>query len=53
MTSPTESTEYPGLFREAIDESCELSDQSTADLYAEVSRTVDKRLWFLKAHLQS
>lgn len=52
MTSPTESTEFPGLFREAIDDSCELGDLSTADLYTEVSRTVDKRLWFLDAHLQ-
>ncbi len=38
--------------RAAIEESNELDDQSTADLYTEISRTLDKRLWFLEAHLQ-
>jgi starvation-inducible DNA-binding protein len=38
--------------REAIDRSGELGDQNTADLYTEVGRTVDKRLWFLEAHIQ-
>ena len=27
-------------------------NQSTADLYTEISRAADKRLWFLEAHLQ-
>ncbi|MHC5826448.1 MAG: DNA starvation/stationary phase protection protein Dps, partial [Nostoc sp.] len=30
----------------------ELDDLDTADLYTEISRTIDKRLWFLEAHLQ-
>jgi starvation-inducible DNA-binding protein len=38
--------------RESIDAAGELGDQATADLYTEVVRTVDKRLWFLEAHLQ-
>jgi starvation-inducible DNA-binding protein len=38
--------------RAGIDEAAGLGDQSTADLYTEVSRAVDKRLWFLEAHLQ-
>lgn len=43
---------YAAHARAAIDESNELDDQSTADLYTEISRTLDKRLWFLEAHLQ-
>ena len=43
---------YAAHVRSAIDESDGLGDKSTADLYTEVSRTVDKRLWFLEAHLQ-
>ncbi|WP_445636267.1 DNA starvation/stationary phase protection protein Dps [Nostoc sp. DSM 114161] len=38
--------------REAIDKTDELGDADTADLYTEISRTIDKRLWFLEAHLQ-
>ncbi len=44
--------QYAGSVREAIDESDKLEDSSTADLYTEISRTVDKRLWFLEAHIQ-
>src|SRR4051812_15133260 len=43
---------YAARIREGIDEAGKLGDQSTADLYTEISRTVDKRLWFLEAHLQ-
>jgi starvation-inducible DNA-binding protein len=38
--------------RAAIDKSTELSDADTADLFTEVSRGLDKSLWFLEAHLQ-
>lgn len=38
--------------RRAIDASAELGDQATADLYTEITRGLDKRLWFLEAHLQ-
>ncbi len=43
---------YAKMVREAIDKTDELGDADTADLYTEVSRTVDMRLWFLEAHLQ-
>lgn len=39
--------------RKAIDQSSELGDQDTADLFTEVSRGVDKWLWFVEAHLQA
>ena len=42
---------YAKHVREAIDATDELGDADTADLYTEVSRTIDKRLWFLEAHL--
>lgn len=38
--------------REAIDAADELGDKDTADLFTEVSRGLDKSLWFLEAHLQ-
>jgi starvation-inducible DNA-binding protein len=43
---------YAGRIRSAIIESDEIGDPSTADLYTEISRVADKRLWFLEAHLQ-
>ena len=44
---------YAQHARAGIDEAGQLGDPSTADLYTEISRTVDKRLWFLEAHLQA
>ncbi|BAZ12243.1 DNA starvation/stationary phase protection protein Dps [Calothrix sp. NIES-4071] len=44
---------YAKHLREAIDTTDELGDVDTSDLYTEVSRTIDKRLWFLEAHLQA
>lgn len=44
---------YAKSLREAIDKTNNLGDADTADLYTEVSRTIDKRLWFLEAHLQA
>lgn len=38
--------------RAAIDESERLGDMDTNDLFIEISRVVDKHLWFLEAHLQ-
>src|SRR6188508_1949970 len=38
--------------REAIDTATELGDMDTADLFTEVSRAIDKHLWFVEAHLQ-
>jgi starvation-inducible DNA-binding protein len=39
--------------RAAIDSSDELRDQDTADIFTEISRGVDKWLWFVEAHLQA
>ena len=39
--------------RLAIDASDELRDKDTADIFTEVSRGVDKWLWFVEAHLQA
>jgi len=39
--------------RTAIDQSDELGDKDTADIFTEISRGVDKWLWFVEAHLQS
>jgi starvation-inducible DNA-binding protein len=44
---------YAKHIREAIAKTDDLGDADTADLYTEVSRTIDKRLWFLEAHLQA
>lgn len=43
---------YAKLLREGIAKTAELEDADTSDLYTEVSRTIDKYLWFLEAHLQ-
>jgi starvation-inducible DNA-binding protein len=39
--------------RAAIDESDNLRDLDTADIFTEVSRGIDKWLWFVEAHAQS
>ena len=39
--------------RQGIDEADNLKDKDTADLFTEVSRDVDKLLWFVEAHIQS
>lgn len=39
--------------RKNIDETDELGDKDTADLYTGVSRGVDKLLWFVEAHNQA
>ncbi len=43
---------YAAATRRAMEESEDLGDTSTNDLFTEVSRQVDKDLWFLEAHLQ-
>jgi starvation-inducible DNA-binding protein len=39
--------------RKAIDESNDFGDLDTSDLFTEVSRGIDKWLWFVEAHLQA
>ncbi len=43
---------YGKLAREAIDAADEAGDKDTADLFTGVSRSIDKDLWFVEAHLQ-
>jgi starvation-inducible DNA-binding protein len=44
---------YANLARAAIGEANTLDDADTADLFTEISRDMDKHLWFLEAHLQT
>jgi starvation-inducible DNA-binding protein len=43
---------FTAKIRKAIDVADEHHDRSTADLFTEISRTADKQLWFLEAHVQ-
>ncbi|MGH8870460.1 MAG: DNA starvation/stationary phase protection protein Dps [Acidimicrobiia bacterium] len=45
--------QYAAGTRRAMEASEDLGDMSTNDLFTEVSRQIDKDLWFLEAHLQS
>jgi starvation-inducible DNA-binding protein len=38
--------------RASIDQATEAGDANTADVFTEVSRGLDKALWFLEAHVQ-
>jgi starvation-inducible DNA-binding protein len=44
---------YANLARSAIVEATSFDDMDTADLFTEISRAIDKHLWFLEAHLQA
>ena len=49
------ATRYASLaatMRSAIDSAADQGDMGTSDLFTEVSRELDKALWFLEAHLQ-
>ena len=39
--------------RQGIDETDQLGDKDTADLFTEISREIDKLLWFVEAHIQA
>ena len=43
---------YGNAVRDNIDETDEAGDADTADIFTEVSRGIDKQLWFLEAHVQ-
>lgn len=38
--------------RKAVSESAEAGDANSSDIFTEVSRGLDKQLWFLEAHLE-
>jgi len=44
---------YGELVRTAIGQAAELNDPATADIFTEISRGVDKNLWFIEAHNQA
>lgn len=46
-------SQFSGKAREAIDELDEMGDPDSMDILTEVSRGVDKWLWFVEAHLQT
>jgi starvation-inducible DNA-binding protein len=44
---------FGGSTRAAIDTATLAGDTDTADLFTEISRGVDKLLWFVEAHIQA
>ena len=44
--------EFGKTVRQNIDAAAELGDAGTADVFTEISREIDKQLWFIEAHLQ-
>lgn len=44
---------FGSAVRKVIDQANELGDLDTADLFTELSRGVEKWLWFVEAHLQA
>lgn len=46
-------SKYGGEIQKAIGNAEEVSDPDTADILTQISREVDKNLWFVEAHIQS
>lgn len=49
----TALADFGNIVRRNIDETNDLGDVDTADLFTEVSREIDKLLWFVEAHIQA
>ena len=49
----TALSDFGKRVRANIDEADEAGDMDTADLFTEVSRGIDKLLWFVEAHIQN
>jgi starvation-inducible DNA-binding protein len=49
----TALADFGNIVRKNIDETNDLGDADTADLFTEVSREIDKLLWFVEAHIQA
>ncbi|MEO6334383.1 MAG: DNA starvation/stationary phase protection protein Dps [Pyrinomonadaceae bacterium] len=48
----TALADFGKVVRKGIDEATDLGDQDTADIFTEISREIDKQLWFVEAHIQ-
>jgi starvation-inducible DNA-binding protein len=44
---------FGSVIRQGIDRADEMGDKDTADIFTEISRSVDKDLWFVEAHHQT
>jgi starvation-inducible DNA-binding protein len=40
------------IYAKHVRENIDKVDADTADIYTEISREIDKKLWFLESHLQ-
>ena len=49
----TALADFGKVVRKGIDEAADLGDQDTADIFTEISREIDKQLWFVEAHIQA
>ncbi len=49
----TAMADFGKKIRKGIDDTDKLGDADTADLFTEVSREIDKLLWFVEAHIQA
>ncbi len=49
----TAMADFGKKVRKGIDDADKLDDADTADLFTEVSREIDKLLWFVEAHIQA
>ncbi len=49
----TAMADFGKRIRQNIDDANKLDDVDTADLFTEVSREIDKLLWFVEAHIQA
>jgi starvation-inducible DNA-binding protein len=49
----TALADFGKVIRRGIDEATDLGDQDTADIFTEISREIDKQLWFVEAHIQA
>ncbi len=49
----TALSDFGKKVRKDIDETDEIGDKVTADILTEISRGIDKSLWFVEAHIQN
>ncbi len=49
----TALADFGKKIRASIDDADDLHDKDTADLFTEISREIDKFLWFVEAHIQA